>query len=148
MRRATRREGAPLTIEEARIIVAPLYEALNQPATKDVADLLAKAAHPDYRSYHTNDDWLTRDQLAEVFTMIGVAVPDLRWTIEDIQTFGDQVVVRGRATGTPTGELWGAKPTGKSFDTMAIDVFTVRDGKLASAYHVENWVGALQQLSK
>lgn len=140
--------GTPLTIEDARIIVAPLYDALNQPAKKDVADLLAKAAHPDYKSYHTNDDWLTRDQLAEVFTMIGAAVPDLRWTIEDIQTFGDQVVVRGRATGTPTGELWGAKPTGKSFDTMAIDVFTVRDGKLASAYHVENWVGALQQMSK
>jgi len=140
--------GTPLTIEDARIIVAPLYDALNQPPNKDVADLLAKAAHRDYKSYHTNDDWLTRDQLAEVFTMIGAAVPDLRWTIEDIQTFGDQVVVRGRATGTPTGELWGSKPTGKSFDTMAIDVFTVRDGKLASDYHVENWVGALQQMSK
>jgi hypothetical protein len=31
---------------------------------------------------------------------------------------------------------------------MSIDVFTVRDAKLASAYHVENWVGALEQLSK
>ena len=140
--------GQPLTMEDARRIVAPLYDALNQPARKDVAGLLARAAHPDYRSYHTNDDSLTRDQLADVFKMIGAAVPDLRWTIEDLRTLGDQVVVRGRATGTPTGELWGTKPTGKSFDTMAIDVFTVRNGKLASAYHVENWVGALQQMSK
>lgn len=138
----------PLTVADARTIVAPLYDALNQPAKKDVAALLAKAAHPDYKSYHTNDDWLTRDQLAGVFTMIGAAVPDLRWSIEDVQTFGDRVVVRGRATGTPTGELWGAKPTGKSFNTMAIDVFTVREGKLASAYHVENWMGALQQMSQ
>jgi hypothetical protein len=30
---------------------------------------------------------------------------------------------------------------------MAIDVFTVRNGRLANAYHVENWVGALQQIS-
>jgi len=139
---------APLTVEQARMIVGPLYEALNQPAKNDVATLLAKAAHPDYRSHHTNEEWLSRDQLAGVFTMIGAAVPDLRWTIEDIQTFGDKIVVRGRATGTPTGELWGAPPTGKSFDTMAIDIFTVRDGKLASAYHVENWVGALQQIAK
>jgi predicted ester cyclase len=73
---------------------------------------------------------------------------DLRWTIEDIQTIGDQIVVRGKATGTPTGKFWGANPTGKSFNTMAIDIFTVKDGKLASAYHVENWVGALQQLAK
>jgi hypothetical protein len=37
--------------------------------------------------------------------------------------------------------------TGKSFDTMAIDIFTVRNGKLATAYHVENWAGALQQIA-
>lgn len=52
------------------------------------------------------------------------------------------------ATGTPAGELWGAQPTGKSFNTMSIDIFTVKNGKLASAYHVENWVGALQQMSR
>ena len=135
-----------LTVEEARTIVAPLYEALNEPAKKDVAALLAKATNPDYRSYSTNEDGLTRDQLAES-RMIGSAIPDLHWTIEDIQTFGDQIVVRGEATGTPVREFWGAKPTGKSFKTMAIDVFTVKNGKLASAYHVENWMTALQQIS-
>ena len=140
--------AAPLTIMEARTIVAPLYDALNQPGKKDVAALLAKATNPDYRSYSTNEDWLTRDQLAEVFKMIGSAVPDLRWTIEDIQTFGDQIVVRGEASGTPTGELFGAKPTGKSFKTMALDLFTVKNGKLASAYHVENWMTALEQITK
>ena len=140
--------AAPLTIADARKIVAPLYDALNEPAKKDVAALLAQAANSDYRSYHTNEDALTRDQLAEVFKMMGTAVPDLRWTIEDIQTFGDQIVVRGKATGTPQKEFWGAKPTGKSFSTMAIDIFTVKNGKLASAYHVENWMTALQQISK
>ncbi len=45
----------PLTVEEARKIVAPLYDALNQPGKKDVAALLAKATHPDYRSYSTNE---------------------------------------------------------------------------------------------
>jgi predicted ester cyclase len=136
-----------MTADEARKIVAPLYEALNRPAEKNVAALLAEAANPDYRSYHTNDDWLPRDQLVDVFKMIGTAVPDLRWEIQDICIFGDQIVVRGRASGTPTGELWGAKPTGKSFDTMSIDIFTVKNGKLATAYHVENWIGALQQIA-
>ena len=140
--------AASLTKEEARKIVAPLYEALNQPAKKNVAALLAKAAHPNYRSYHTNEESVSRDQLADIFKMIGASVPDLRWTIEDIQTFGDQIVVRGKATGTPAGEFWGAKPTGRSFNTMSIDVFTVKDGKLASAFHVENWVGALQQMAR
>jgi len=140
--------ASPLTIEQARTIVGPLYDALNEPAKKDVKALLAKAAHADYKSYSTNEDWLTRDQLASVFEMLGKTVPNLRWTIEDLRTFGDQIVVRGKATGTPTGELFGAKPTGKSFNTMALDVFTVRDGKLASAYHVENWMTALQQIGR
>jgi predicted SnoaL-like aldol condensation-catalyzing enzyme/predicted ester cyclase len=140
--------GAALTIEEARATVAPLYDALNEPGKKDVAALLAKATNPDYRSYSTNEDWLTRDQLADIFKMLGSAVPDLRWTIEDIQTFGDQIVVRGEASGTPTGAFFGAKPTGKSFKTMALDLFTVKNGKLASAYHVENWMTALQQIRR
>jgi predicted SnoaL-like aldol condensation-catalyzing enzyme len=136
----------PLTLEEARKIVAPLYEALNQPAKKDVPALLAKAAHLDYRSYHTNEEFLTREQLAAVFQGMGTTVPDLRWEIRDIKVLGDQIVVRGQATGTPAQEFWGAKPTGKSFSTMAIDIFTVKEGKLATAYHVENWMTPLQQI--
>lgn len=135
-----------LTVEQARKIVAPLYDALNEPSKKDVDALLAKAANPDYQSFSTNEEFLTRDQLAEVFKSMGSTVPDLHWTIRDIFTFGDKIIVRGQATGTPTGEFWGAKPTGKSFSTMAIDIFTVRNGKLSSAYHVENWMTALQQI--
>jgi predicted SnoaL-like aldol condensation-catalyzing enzyme len=138
--------ASSLTVEEARKIVAPLYDALNEPGKKDVAALLAKAANPDYRSYSTNEDWRSREELAEVFKTMGSIVPDLSWTIKDIQTYGDQIVVRGEATGTPVLEFWGAKPTGKSFKTMAVDVFTVKNGKLSSAYHVENWMTALQQI--
>jgi len=85
-------------------------------------------------------------KIAEVFKQMGVAVPDLRWIVEDIQVFGELIVVRGRATGTPTKESWGTPPTGKCFNTMAIDIFTVGDGKLATAYHIENWMTALQQI--
>src|SRR5258706_14871852 len=53
---------APSVSVPPRAIVSPLYEALNEPAKKDVSALLAKAAHPDYRSYHTNEEFLTREQ--------------------------------------------------------------------------------------
>jgi predicted SnoaL-like aldol condensation-catalyzing enzyme/predicted ester cyclase len=145
---AARAPASALTIEDARRITAPLYDALNEPATKDVAALLAQAANDDYRSFSTNENFLTRDQLADVFSGIGAVVPDLRWTVMDIITIGDRIIVRGKATGTPIGDFFGQKPTGKSFDTMAIDVFTVRDGKLASAYHIENWAEAFQQLNQ
>jgi len=135
-----------LTIDEARRITAPLYDALNEPGKKDVSALLAQAANDDYKSFSTNENFLTRDQLAAVFAAIGASVPDLRWTIMDLLTVGDRIIVRGRATGTPVGDFFGHEATGNSFDTMAIDVFTVKDGKLASAYHIENWLEALQQM--
>ena len=137
---------ATMTVEQARAIVAPLYEALNEPTKKDVPALLANATNPDYTSCSTNSDCLSRDQLAGVFTALGKIIPDLHWTIKDIWTSGNRIVVRGEATGTPTGELYGAKPTGKSFKTISIDMFTVRDGKLATAYHVENWMAATEQI--
>jgi predicted ester cyclase len=135
-----------LTVEQARAIVAPLYEALNEPTKKDVPALLANATNPDYQSCSTNSDCLSRDQLAGVFTALGKIIPDLHWTIKDIWTSGNRIVVRGEATGTPTGELYGVKPTGKSFKTISIDMFTVKDGKLATAYHVENWMAATEQI--
>jgi hypothetical protein len=92
-----------LTVEQARRIVAPLYEALNEPTKKDVPALLANAANPDYKSCSTNSDCLSRDQLAGVFTTLGKIIPDLHWTIKEIWTSGNRIVVRGEATGTPTG---------------------------------------------
>jgi predicted ester cyclase len=139
---------AELTVEKAQKIVAPLYEALNQPQRKDVRALLAQACHEDYRSYSTNEEWLSRDALADVFKQIGESIPDLAWSVKDIMVAGDRVIVRGEATGTPTGDFWGVRATGKSFKTMAVDVFTVRGDKLAMAYHVENWVGAIQQIQR
>ncbi len=137
-----------LTVDRARRIVAPLYEALNQPRTKDVPALLAQACHSDYRSYSTNEEWLSRDALADVFNEIGASVPDLAWSVRDIMLSDDRVIVRGEATGTPVREFFGARPTGKSFRTIAVDVFTVRGDKLASAYHVENWIAAIQQVQR
>ncbi|MGF6885090.1 putative ester cyclase [Nocardia sp. GAS34] len=135
-----------MTVDQARQISAPLYSALNRPSEKDVSALLAAACNDDYRSYHTNQDFLTRDQLADVFKSMGEAVPDLAWEVVEIHVVDNMMIVRGEATGTPVAQFWGMKPTGKSFRTMAIDLFTVRDGKLATGYHVENWTTALEQL--
>ena len=136
-----------MTEEMARRIVGPLYEALNEPSKKDVPALLAKAANDDYKSCSTNTDCLNRDQLTQVFKDLGKSVPDLHWAIKDIWVVGDdRIVVRGEATGTPEGDFFGVKATGKSFRTISLDAFTVRDGKLATAYHVENWVAAINQI--
>lgn len=87
-----------------------------------------------------------REQLADIMTSMGATIPNLSWSIEDIFVHGDRIVVRGRTQGTPVATFNGVEPTGKNFDSMAIDIFTVWHGKLAYCYHIENWAAAVQQL--
>ncbi len=96
----------------------------------------------DYSGKNKSREELTK-QLAGFFQLI----PDLTWSIEQIVQSGDTYVVRGRATGTPKGPLFGVDGKGKSFTIMSIDIHKVENGKIATSHHVEDWAGALRQLS-
>ncbi len=74
-------------------------------------------------------------------------LPDLNWAIQDLHDSGDFVTVRSRATGTPVAPFFGVDGEGRSFDIMTIDIHEIADGKIVRSYHVEDWAGALQQLS-
>jgi len=136
-----------LTVDEARRITAPIFEALNRPSEKDVSALLTQACHDDYRSYYTNEEFWTLDQFAGAIKAMGTAVPDLTWEVLELHVSGDQIFARGLVSGTPVAEFYGAAPTGKTFRTMTMEILTVRDGKLTKAYHVENWKAAIEQLA-
>jgi predicted ester cyclase len=70
----------------------------------------------------------------------------MKFDIKDVLVSGDRVIVCGEVTGTPAGELFGVPHTGKSFRILAIDIQTVRDGKIAKTFHMENCLSALGQL--
>ncbi len=74
-------------------------------------------------------------------------LPDLNWAIEGMHESGDFITVRSRATGTPVAPFFGVDGEGRSFDIMTIDIHELADGKIIRSYHVEDWAGALQQLS-
>lgn len=88
----------------------------------------------------------TREELAKQLDGFARLIPDLTWTVEEIIRSGDRYVVRGRASGTPKGPLFGVDGKGKSFTIMSIDIHEVADGKIKKVYHVEDWAGALRQL--
>jgi SnoaL-like polyketide cyclase len=138
---------AELGAEAARAGVAPFYRALNAEFAKDSPDLIRQATASGWISCRGNDVCNTRD---EVIAGIGLrlrSVPDLKWEIKEIVVSGNQVTVRGEATGTPAGEFMGAPYSGKSFKLMSIDVHTFEGGKMVRSYHVEDWLGAVRQLS-
>ena len=51
------------------------------------------------------------------------SIPDMKFEIKEVLVAEDRAIVRGEVTGTPAGDLFGAR-----------------------TYHLENWLSALGQL--
>lgn len=138
---------AELSAETARASVAPFYKALNAEFANDSPELIRQSTAPQWVSCRGNDICNTRDEVIAGIGQRLKSVPDLKWEIKEILVSGNQVTVRGEATGTPAGEFMGAPHTGKSFKLMSIDVHTLEGGKMVRSYHIEDWLGAVRQLS-
>jgi ketosteroid isomerase-like protein len=145
---ATGASAQGLTETQARAVIAPWYSLFNVATPGDVKAVHEEVLTADYEScsgYLPGECW-GRDTSIKVVSNFANSIPDLKFDIKEVLLAGDRVVVRGEVTGTPAGELFGAPHTGKSFRIMAIDIQTIRDGKIAKTYHMENWLSALGQL--
>ena len=133
--------------ESARASVAPFYEALTAAPGRDVSNLFTRVTAPDWQSCGANEACRNRDQVIAAVTGLQQVVPDLKWEIREILVSNNRVIVRGEATGTPASDFMGVPESGKSFKLMSIDVHTIEGGKLTRSYHVEDWMGAVRQLT-
>lgn len=68
----------------------------------------------------------------EFFGTLLQAFPDATMEIEDQIAERDLVVTRKILRGTHLGEIWGLPPTGNRVSWEFIDIFRVKDGKLAA----------------
>ncbi len=128
--------------------VQVFYDLLSNPGSASHA-----AAFTDV----TSDDWESignysgknkmRDGFLGQVGGFSKLIPDLEWAVQDMHVAGDFVTVRSRATGTPVAPLFGVDGQGRSFDIMTIDIHELSDGKIVRTYHIEDWAGAIQQLS-
>lgn len=131
-----------------KAVVEPFYAFLSNPASDSHAQA-ARAVMAD--AWQSIGDYSGKSKTPEAFIGqvggFGKLIPDLEWEMVEVIEAGDKVVVRGRASGTPQGPLFGVDGQGRSFTIMSIDIHTVKDGKIVDTHHVEDWAGALQQLS-
>jgi ketosteroid isomerase-like protein len=137
-----------LTEAQARSAIAPWYSLFNVASRGDVKTIQEQVTTADYEScsgYLPGECW-GRETSIKVVGNFAKSIPDMTFDIKEVLLAGDRVIVRGEVSGTPAGELFGAPHTGKSFRIMAIDIQTIRDGKIAKTYHMENWISALGQL--
>jgi steroid delta-isomerase-like uncharacterized protein len=74
------------------------------------------------------------------------AFPDLHFTIEDQLVQGDRAAFRWRATGTHTGPLGAAPPTGKNVSVEGLIIDRVVAGKVQERWEQWDQSLMLQQL--
>jgi len=137
-----------LSEAKARELIAPWYSLFNVATRGDVKAIQEQVLTADYEScsgYLPTECW-GRDTSIKVVSNFATSIPDMKFDIKEVLVAGDRVVVRGEVTGTPAGELFGVPHTSKSFRIMSIDIQTIRDGKIAKTFHMENWLSALGPL--
>ncbi len=139
-----------LTEAQARAIIEPWYSMFTQPVRGDIAALHDKAVTLDYQSFTgdgAGESW-GRDVSIKVIGSFATSIPNMKFEIKEVLVAGNRVIVRGEVSGTPAGALFGGliPHSGKSFRIMAIDIQTIKGGKIQRTYHMENWFAALTQL--
>jgi len=72
--------------------------------------------------------------------------PDIRWTIEELITEGDRVVVRWRWQGTHRGSFRGIPASQKPMTNSAIAIYQLRDNKVVQTWIQTDRLGFLQQI--
>lgn len=131
-----------------KAVVQKFYDFLSNPASEQHAAAAKAAMAEDWESIGDYSGAVkSRDTFMGQIGGFGQLIPDMNWIAEEMLQDGSRVIVRGRASGTPNGPLFGVDGGGKSFEIMSIDIHTVEDGKIVRTYHVEDWAGAIGQLS-
>ena len=137
-----------LTEAQARTVIAPWYGLFNQPVQGDGKTLQEQILTADYEScwgYFPGECW-GREASIKVVGGFAKSIPDMKFEIKEVLVAGDRVIVRGEVTGTPAGNSSVCPIVARASEIMAIDIQTIRDGKMARTYHLENWLSALGQL--
>ena len=103
-------------------------------------------------STHINHDPNTPDLgsgpegYKRLVTLYTTAFPDLRFTIEDLISEGDKLVISWTVSGTHKGDLRGTPPTNKKMSVEGITISRHATGKILDSRVSWDALGMMQQL--
>lgn len=135
------------SIDQNKALVVRLYDETNR-ANAGVIDELFSADLVNHQAggLARGGGLTAREQLKSVFELFYKAFPDTKHVIEDMIGEGDKVVARISATGTHTGEMLGAKPSGARVTMTGTVTYRFADGRIVERWADEDRLGFFQQL--
>jgi steroid delta-isomerase-like uncharacterized protein len=117
--------------------------------TEQNLDLVDAVLAPDW-----NDIPLAPGQVAgpegikTIIHDVAEALPDLKITIFDMVQEPGKIGVRAEMSGTHRGTLFGIAATDKQVRIGLHDFHTIKDGRVTTTWHMEDWFGLFLQLGQ
>jgi len=119
-----------------------LYQLMNAGQVEAIGDLVTD----DYVEHDPLPGQGTgRDGAIDRFSLLVDSLAP-HFTVEDVISEGDRVVVRWTNAGTHIGEFAGVPATGRTFTIAGIDIYRVEGDMLAEHWHVVDQLAMLGQL--
>lgn len=114
-------------------LVRRFYDELWNAWRPEVADeILAE----DFRFRGTLDELAGRDAFKDYMATIRTAFPDWHNEVEELFDLGEQVITRMTWSGTHRGPFRDIPATGRRVEYPGAAFFTIRDGRIATAWIV------------
>ena len=132
-----------MSLQENKAVVRRFVDEMQNQHNLDLIDEMFS---PDFVDYSGRAKPPSREGLKPFFAFMFAAFPDMHFVIHQQLAEGDQVMTYKTFYGTHLGDFMGIPPTGKQVVFDNIDIFTVKDGKLAAHWTVGDHLSLMQQL--
>ena len=87
-----------------------------------------------------------RDGIRQALAIYFQALPDVRFTLEDLVVAGERAAVVWTASGTHLGSLMNIPPSGRSVTVRGVSTFTLQDGQISRAMYIWDIAGMLRDI--
>lgn len=132
-----------MSAEENKAIVRRFFEEGPSKGNLNVADELLSS---DFILHVPLPSSPGIEGINEVITACRAAFEHLNVTVEDMIAEGNTVAARFTARGIHKGNFMGLPATGKPITMTGIEIFRIKDGKIAELWGEANLLGLMQKL--
>jgi len=139
--------------QKALEIITPFYSVFNAGVNPTAA--ITSVTTPDWQSCGNNDVGCQNvaGVVSTFITGFGNAVVpgSITFKFEDIIVAGETIIVRGELSAIPislnAAPFFFCNPARTRFTIMTQDIHTIKHGKIAHTYHIEDFAGASSQIT-
>jgi steroid delta-isomerase-like uncharacterized protein len=130
---------------DSKTIVRTLYEEVWNKRRLELVDEIISPSHA-LHDPNVSGSAIGPEAYKRQVTRFILALPDLRFSIEDVVVEKEKVAVAWSISGTHKGEFMGIPPTNKKISVDGISISHITDGKIMDSYVSWDALGVFQQL--